>query len=66
MNCLLKHAIEGKIRGKIEVARRRRRRCKQLLMTLRKREDTGNRRRKYWISLTGKLALEEKTDLQLD
>ena len=37
---------------------RRRRRCKQLLMTLRKREDTGNRRRKHWIPLTGKLALD--------
>jgi hypothetical protein len=65
MNCLLKHVIEGKIRGKIEAARRRRS-CKQLLMTLRKREGTGNRRRKHWISLTGKLALEEKIDLQLD
>ena len=27
-------------------------------MTLRKREDTGNRRRKHWIPLTGKLALD--------
>jgi hypothetical protein len=34
-NCLLKHVIEGTIRGKIEVSRRRRR-CRQLLMTLRK------------------------------
>jgi len=65
MNCLLKHFTVGNIRGKIEVARRRRR-CRQLLMTLMKREDTGNRRRKHWISLTGKLALEEKTDPQLD
>jgi transcriptional regulator of NAD metabolism len=46
MNCILKHVTVGNIRGKIEVARRRRR-CRQLLMTLRKREDTGNRRRKH-------------------
>jgi hypothetical protein len=30
-NCLLKHVIEGKIEGRIEVAGRRGRRCKQLL-----------------------------------
>ena len=32
-NCLLKHIIEGKIKGKIEVTGRRGRRCKQLLIT---------------------------------
>jgi hypothetical protein len=37
-NCLLKHVIEGKIEG----TGRRGRRRKQLLNTLRKREDTGN------------------------
>jgi hypothetical protein len=30
-NCLLKHVIEGKIKGRIEVKGRRGRRCKQLL-----------------------------------
>jgi len=30
-NCLLKHVIEGKIEGRIEVRGRRERRCKQLL-----------------------------------
>jgi hypothetical protein len=30
-NCLLKHVIEGKIEGRIEVTARRGRRCKQLL-----------------------------------
>jgi hypothetical protein len=30
-NCLLKHDIGGKIRGRIEVTGRRGRRCKQLL-----------------------------------
>jgi hypothetical protein len=31
MNCLLKHAIEGKMEGRIEVAGKRGRICKQLL-----------------------------------
>jgi hypothetical protein len=30
-DCLLKHVIEGKIKGRIEVMRRRRRRCQQTL-----------------------------------
>ena len=33
-NRLLKHVIEGKIGGRIEVTRRRRRRCKQTLNDL--------------------------------
>jgi hypothetical protein len=36
-NCLLKYAIDGKIKGK----GKRRRRCKQLLDDLRKRKNTG-------------------------
>jgi hypothetical protein len=46
-NCLLKHMIEGKIEGRIEVTGRRERRCKQLLDDLREK-------RGYW-----KLKLEE-------
>jgi hypothetical protein len=37
-NCLLKEVIEGKIKGRIEVTRRRGRRRKQLL------DDLGDRR----------------------
>jgi hypothetical protein len=37
-NCLLKQVIEGKIKGRIEVTRRRGRRSKQLL------DDLGDRR----------------------
>jgi hypothetical protein len=33
-NCILKHVVEGKIEGKIEVTGRRRRRFKQLLNEL--------------------------------
>jgi hypothetical protein len=36
-NCLIKHAIEGKIEGRIEVMGRRGRRCKQLLYDLKDR-----------------------------
>jgi hypothetical protein len=41
-NCLLKHVIEGKIEVGIEMAERQRRRCKQLLITLRKLKNTEN------------------------
>jgi hypothetical protein len=33
-NCLLKQVIEGKIKGEMEVTRRRGRRCKKLLVDL--------------------------------
>jgi hypothetical protein len=36
-NCLLEQVIEGKIKGQIEVARRRGRRCKKLLNDLKER-----------------------------
>jgi len=36
-NCLLQHVIEGKIKGQIEVTRRRGRRCKKLLDDLKDR-----------------------------
>jgi hypothetical protein len=42
MNCLLKHVIERKIEGKIEVKGRRGIRRKQLLDDVRKRQNTGN------------------------
>jgi hypothetical protein len=31
--------------------------------TLRKREDTGNGKRKHWIAAYGEVAFEEDTDL---
>jgi len=36
-NCLLKQVIEGKIKGVVEVAKRRGRRCKKLLDDLKDR-----------------------------
>jgi hypothetical protein len=35
-------------------------------MTLRKCEDTGNRKRKHYIALCGELALEEAVDVSQD
>jgi hypothetical protein len=40
-NCLIKHVIEGKLEGWIEMTRRWGRRCKQLLDDLRQK-------RRYW------------------
>jgi hypothetical protein len=37
-NCLLKHVIEGKLEGRIEMTGRRRRRRKQLLDDLKEKE----------------------------
>ena len=41
-NCLLQQVIEGKIKGQIDVTRRRGRRRKNYWMTLRKGEDIVN------------------------
>ena len=41
-NCLLKHVIEGKIEGRIEVMGRRGRRRKLLLDNLKERRGLGN------------------------
>ena len=41
-NCLLKHIIEGRMEGEIEVTGRQGRRCKQLFDDPKKREATGN------------------------
>jgi len=41
-NCLLKHVIEGKIKGRIDVTGRRGRRREQLLDYLEERKDAVN------------------------
>jgi hypothetical protein len=60
---LLKHVIEGKIEGRMEVTGRRGRRRKQLVDDLKKRGYTGNWKRKHNIAFSGELALEETMDL---
>jgi hypothetical protein len=46
-----------------ELRGRQGRKCKQLLNDLRKRENTGNSKSKYYIALCGELVLEEAMDL---
>jgi hypothetical protein len=46
-NYSLKHVIEGKIEGSIEVTGRRGRRRKQLLHDFKESEGTGNLKRKH-------------------
>jgi hypothetical protein len=62
-DCLLEHSIEGKIQGRIEVTGRRGRRRKKLRMTLKKREDTVNLKRRRYLALCGERALEVAMDL---
>ena len=62
MKCLLKHVIEGKMEERIEV-KDYEEDITSFWMTLRKGEDTGNRKRKYQKVLYGELALEEVVDL---
>jgi len=65
-NCLLKQVIEGKIKGEMEVTRRRGRRRKKLLDDLRTGEDTLIWRRNLWIALCRGIVLEEALDLSSD
>ena len=65
-NCLLKQVIEGKIKGEMDVTRRRGRRRRSCWMTLRTGEDTPIWRRRLWIALCGGIFLEEALDLSSD
>jgi len=49
-------------RGKEWIDGKTGKRRKQLLDDLRKREVTGNRKRKHYIALCGELALEDSVD----
>jgi hypothetical protein len=61
-NCLLNHATEGNIEGKVEVRGRRGRRLKQLLDKLKEKRKYWNFK-KYKIPLYGDLVFEEVTDV---
>jgi hypothetical protein len=50
-NYLLKHVIEGKIKGGIEMTGRQGRIVEVLLDKFRKRENTGNYKRKYQVAI---------------
>ena len=61
-NYLLRHVIEGKINGRIEVKRRRGRRRNQLPDDLMERDDTENWKMKHYFALDAGLTLELSVD----
>jgi hypothetical protein len=61
-NCLLKHAIEGKLEGRTEMTGRRGRRRKQLLDDL-KEKRRYRKLKEEALDRTRELALEEATEL---
>jgi uncharacterized protein (UPF0335 family) len=62
-NCLLKHVIDGKIEGRIEVTERRERRRKQLLDDLKEMEDIeSTKSQSLENSIRKKLWTFRKTD----
>jgi len=65
-NCLLKQVIEGKIKGEMEVARRRGRRRKQLLDDLRDRRGYSHLKEEALDSTCGGIVLEEALGLSSD
>jgi hypothetical protein len=54
-NCFLKRVIEGRI----EVTRRRRRRCKELLDELKGAKGYSKLKEELWVAVFGELALKE-------
>ena len=65
-NCLLKHAVEGKLDGKIGVTGRRGRRSKQLPYDLRKAKEYWKLQDAPRLSLCKEMTLEQALDLSSD
>jgi hypothetical protein len=65
-NCLLKEVIEGKIKGRIEVTRRRGRRCKKLLDDLGDRRGYSHLKEEALDRIMWRIVLEEAVDLSSD
>jgi hypothetical protein len=65
-NCLLKQVIEGKIKARIEVTRRRGRRRKKLLNDLGDRRGYSHLKEEALERLSGGIVLEEAVDLSSD
>ena len=62
-NCLLKHCMEGKTEGRLEVTGRRGGRLKQLLDDLKGKRRYCKLIKKHQIAFCEELALEEAMDL---
>ena len=65
-NCLLKHVIEGKIQGRMEVTKRRGRRRRQLLHDLNEKKGYRKLQEESLDRICGELAFEEAVDLSYD
>ena len=65
-NCLLKQVIEGKIKGDMEVTRRRGRRHKKLLDDLKDRRGYSHLKEEAVDALCGGIMLEEALNLSSD
>ena len=65
-NCLLKQVIEGKIKGAMEVTRRRGRRRKKLLDDLKDRRGYSHLKEEALYHICGGIVLEEALDLSSD
>ena len=65
-NCLLQQVIEGKVKGLIEVTRRRGRRRKKLLDDLKDRRGYCQLKEEALEALCGGIILEEALDLSFD
>jgi hypothetical protein len=65
-NCLLKHVIEGKVEGRIEMTGRRGRRRKQLLNDLKEIERGSTRSHPVENSLWKRLQTCRKTDYRMN
>ena len=63
MNCLLKHVIEGKTDGKMEVTGRRRRRRKKLLNDRKEKRGYWRLKDEALARAVEKLAVKEVMDL---
>jgi hypothetical protein len=62
-NCLLKHVIEGKLEGRIEMMGRRGKRRKQLLGGLKEKRRYWKLKEEALDRTTWRIALEEAADL---
>ena len=63
---LLKHVVEGKVEGALEVTGRRRRRRKQLLYGIKEKRGYCKLKEEALAAVCGELALEEAMDLSYD
>ena len=65
-NCLLKHFVEGQIKGRKRVSEDEEEDVSSYWMTLRKGQDIGKWKGDHWLALYGELAMEADMELCID